>query len=106
MRHAGMSGMAVDGDADASAGSHHDAVVDRDGAGCEPRPVVEAEHPRHRKAVEQARPDHRARAAKAFLGRLEDEVDGAAPAGVGHQQRGRAEQRGGVPVMTAGMHHA
>ena len=48
----------------------------------------------------------RLRAAKAFLGRLEHEIDGPAPARVRRQQRGRAEQRHGVTVMAAGMHHA
>ncbi|MGY4458816.1 hypothetical protein ACVWYI_002776 [Bradyrhizobium sp. LB13.1] len=101
-----MSGMAVDRDADAATGGHDDAVMDRDGAGGKARPVVKAEHPFHRKAVEQPGRDHRARAAKTFFRRLEDEVDRAAPAGVGGEQRGGAEQRSGMPVMAAGMHHA
>ncbi|MGY2934151.1 hypothetical protein ACVWZ6_003753 [Bradyrhizobium sp. GM6.1] len=105
MRHAGVTGMAVDGDGDTPAGGHDDAVMDRDGAGAKSRPVVKAEHPLHRKALEQPGRDHRARAAITFLGRLEDEVDRPAPAGIGGEQRGGAEQRSGMPVMAAGMHH-
>jgi hypothetical protein len=106
MRHAGVAGIALDGDRDAPAGRHHRAVVDRDRAGGEARPVVEAEDPAHRKALEQAGRDHRARAAIAFLGGLEDEIDRAAPAGVGREQGGGPEQRGRVPVMAAGVHDA
>ena len=106
MRQGGVAGTALDAELDASARGHHGAVVHRDGAGFEARPVVVAEDPLHREALEQAVGDHALRAAAAFLGRLEHEVHRAGPRRVLLQQRRGAEQRGGMAVMAAGVHHA
>jgi hypothetical protein len=75
------------------------------GAGLKARPVVVAEDALHREALEQPVGDHATRAGAVLLGRLEQEMDRAAPALVARQHRGGAEQRDGVAVMPAGMHH-
>jgi hypothetical protein len=68
--------------------------------------IVHAEHGVAGKALEQLVLEHRLRAAKAFLGRLKDEVHGAVEiARLGKVTRG-AEQHRGVAVMAAGVHHA
>jgi hypothetical protein len=64
-----------------------------------------AEDAVHREALEQAILDHPVGAATAFLGGLEHQADGAAPAFILQQQRGGAQQRRGVAIMPAGMHH-
>ena len=106
MRHAGVSGVALDRERDPPSARHDDPVMDRDRAGSESGPVVKAEDPRHRKPLEQAVGDHRASTAIAFLGRLKDEMHRSAPACVGGEQSRRTKQRCRVSVMAAGMHDA
>ena len=100
----GMAGRAVQRDHEAPGLGHDRPVMHGDRAGLEPRPVVEAEDALHREALEQPVGDHRARAGAVLLRRLEQQLHRAAPALVGSQERGRAEQRDGVAVMAAGMH--
>ncbi len=75
-----------------------------DGAHRQHRRVVRATA--GRKALEQTVGDHGLRAAAAFLGGLEDQVDGAVEAARLRQVARRAQQHGGMAVMTAGVHHA
>ena len=96
--------MALHDNGHAGALGHYRASVHRDLTGGEPRPVMPAEHPLHRKTPEQAVGEHRAGAAIPLLGRLKDQVDGAGPIVRLPQQRRGAEQAGRVPVMPAGMH--
>ena len=70
------------------------------------RPVVRAEDRLHRESLEQAVLDHFARAAAAFLGWLEDEVDRAVEVAVARQVLRGGEQHGRVAVVTAGVHPA
>jgi hypothetical protein len=58
------------------------------------------------KALEQAVVHHALRAAPAFLGGLEDQVQRAVEAAVLGQHAGRGQQHGGVAVVAAGVHHA
>jgi len=67
---------------------------------------VHPEDPVHGEAVEQPFLDHDLAAAAQFLGRLEDDVDGAGEVARLGEVAGRTEQHGGVAVVTAGMHHA
>lgn len=57
-------------------------------------------------ALEQPVGEHGVGTAAAFLGRLEDQVDGAAEIPVLGEIAGGREQHGGVAVMAAGMHAA
>jgi hypothetical protein len=77
--------MAVDGQRDPSSRCHHNVVVDCNRAGIQSRPIMKAENPRHRKPAEKPGVDHRAGATIAFFGRLEYEMDGAAPTGIARQ---------------------
>mgnify|MGYP003326132312 CR=1 FL=1 len=56
------------------------------------------------KAREEPVAHHRACAAETFLGRLEDEVDGAGEVGIAREVLRGAEQHRGVPVVAAGVH--
>ena len=56
--------------------------------------------------VEQAVLDHLARAAAAFFGRLEDQVDGAVVVAVLREVLGGGQQHRGVAVVAAGVHLA
>ena len=75
-------------------------------------PLWEAGHVVHGKngvageALEQPVVHHLECAAAAFLGRLEDQVERAAPSAGVRQQLGRRQQHGGVAVMAAGVHQA
>ena len=69
-------------------------------------PVVHAVDEIAGETLEQAVLQHLQRTANAFLGRLEDEVDGAVEVAGLRQVLRRAEQHGGVAVMAAGMHAA
>jgi hypothetical protein len=71
-----------------------------------PRPVVHAEHRVAREALEQAVVDHLLRAGAAFLGRLEDEIDGAVERLDLRQVLGRTQQHRGVAIMAARVHLA
>ena len=70
------------------------------------RPVVQGVDRIAREAIEQALLDHHARAALAFLGRLEDEMHGAVEAPCARELLRRAEQHRGVAVVPAGVMHA
>ena len=70
------------------------------------RPVVNAEDGLHRELLEQAVLHHLARAAAAFFGRLEHQVDGAVEIAVPEQVARRGQQHCGMPVMAAGVHLA
>ena len=75
-------------------------------------PLWEAGHVVHGKngvageALEQPVVHHLECAAAAFLGRLEDQVERAAPSAGVRQQLGRRQQHGGVAIMAAGVHQA
>ena len=70
------------------------------------RPVVHAVDGRHREFLEQALAHHHAAAGDVLLGGLEDEMHGAVEiAGLGEVAR-RAEQHGGVAVVTAAVEFA
>jgi hypothetical protein len=58
------------------------------------------------KQVEEAVLDHLARAALAFFGRLEHQVQRAVEVARGRQVARRAQQHGGVAVVAAGVHLA
>jgi len=63
----------------------------------------------HRELTEQSIPDHDLCSAFRFLGRLKDKVDRAfkiQTVRVFRQIAGRAQQDGGVSIMTAGVHLA
>ena len=87
---------------DANAGP----ALQRELADLHARPVVRAEHRLHRELLEQAVLDHLARAAAAFLGRLEDQVDGAVEVAVLRQMLGGREQHRRVAVVAARVHLA
>src|SRR5216683_939701 len=82
------------------------AGADRELPGRQARPVVHAVDRIHLVAVEDALFDHQPRAAFIFLGRLEDEMDGAGEVARLGEVFGGAEQHRGVAVMAAGMHPA
>ena len=106
MRHGGVAAAALDGDLELVRGRHRRAVAHREGADRHGRPVVQAVDVGDREALEQAVVHHRLGPGPAFLGRLEDEVDGAVEiAGLG-EVLGRTQQHGGMPVMAAGVHLA
>ena len=52
MRQRGMAGMAIENQFNARPGGHHRAVMNGNGTGGEPRPVMPAENPVHREARE------------------------------------------------------
>ena len=96
-----MRAIAVNADVEEIGAGHRRSRKYRDLAEIEVRRVMQAVNLVAREFVEQPVLDHGARAAKAFLGGLEDEVHGAIEiAGFGEIARG-AEQRGGVAVMAA-----
>jgi hypothetical protein len=68
------------------------------------RHVVHAVHHIAGELLEQPLLDHHPRAAQPFLGRLEDEMDGAGEVGRGGESLGGAQQHGGVTVVAAGVH--
>jgi hypothetical protein len=80
--------------------------LERELAGLQARPVVRAEDRLHRELLEQAVLHHLARAAAAFFGRLEDEVDRAVVVAVLRQVLGRGEQHRRVAVVAARVHLA
>jgi hypothetical protein len=100
-RHRAMRAIAVDHDVEEVGAGHRGAGQDGDLAMVEVRRVVQPIDLVAGEFFEQAILEHGARAAKAFFGRLEDEVHGAVEiAGLGEITRG-AEQHGGVAVMAA-----
>ena len=80
--------------------------LERELADLHARPVVRAEDRLHRELLEQAVLDHLARAAAAFLGGLEDQVDGAVVVAVLGEVLGGGEQHRGVAVVAARVHLA
>ena len=85
---------------------HLRAGADGELADVELRPVVHAEDLFAGKLVEQPVLDHGLGAATTFLGRLEDEVDGAVEVARRRKILGGAQQHGGVAIVAAGMHAA
>ncbi|KAG1252286.1 hypothetical protein G6F68_011857 [Rhizopus microsporus] len=106
VRHGGMAPLAADGHVELAVGCQHRARRRRETALRDARHVVHAEHGFHRKFLEQAVTHHLARAAAAFFGGLEDQVDGAVEIAVARQVLGRAQQHGGMAVVAAAMHLA
>ncbi|MCY1226332.1 hypothetical protein D9M72_385590 [compost metagenome] len=93
-------------DGDGVGGRHERAGQEAELAGRMPRHVVQREHRIAREQPEQAVLDHLARAAHAFLGRLEDNVQRAPEGLVRGQVARRGQQHGSVAVMAAGVHLA
>ena len=87
---------------DANAGPR----LERELARLQARPVVRAEHGFHRELLEQAVLHHLARAAAAFFGRLEDQVDRAVVVAVLREMLGGGEQHRRVAVVAARVHLA
>jgi hypothetical protein len=106
MRHRRMRAAAGDGDLEDVEGGHHRAGPDRELAGRQTRPVMHAVDRIDLVAVEDALFEHQPGAALVFLGRLEDEMDGAGEVARLGEVFGGAEQHRGVAVMAAGMHAA
>ena len=104
MRHGGVGALAPDHDLEGVEGGHHRPRPESEGAGGQSRPVVHAVDGLHGELLEQAVLHHDPAAAFVFLGRLEDEVNGALElAGLG-QVAGGAKQHGRVAVVAAGVH--
>jgi len=103
---AAMSANAPESHGPAVGCRQHRPVAGSEARGCHARRVVQAVDGIAGEALEQPVLQHRDRTAATFLGRLEDQVQRAAEIGIGGEIAGRAEQHGGVPVMTAGMHPA
>ncbi len=94
-----------DVDVEERAARHHRTWADRELADRQARRVVHPEYAVTGETLEQAILKHRQRAADAFLGRLEDEIDGAVEAlRFGEIARG-AEQHRRMPVVATGVHH-
>ena len=97
---------AVDRDGDPVGVGEREARRDADLAGRQPGAVVESDgEVGLRNALEEAIADHRQGPAAALLRGLPDEDERSAPAGLGpREQGGRADERGHVDVVPAGMH--
>ena len=104
LRTSTVGALASDGDIEERAAGETDARTGGELADRQPGMVVQAIDRVAGEALEQAVLQHRLRAADAFLGRLEDEVDGATESARFRQIFRRAEQDRGVAVMAAGMH--
>ena len=102
--HGAVAARTLEDDFPAVGRGEHRAGADGEVTDREARHVVHAVNHIARELLEQAFLDHHARATEAFLGGLEDEVDGAAEVGRRRKLPGRAQQHRGVPVMAAGMH--
>jgi len=70
------------------------------------RDVVHGEDGVAGEALQQPVVEHRAGTAEALFGRLEDQLQGAAPVRRLDQVPGRGEEHRGVAVVAAGVHHA
>ncbi len=70
------------------------------------RDVVHGEDGVAGEALQQPVVEHRAGTAEALFGRLEDQLQGAAPARRLDQVPGRGEEHRGVAVVAAGVHYA
>ena len=101
-----MAAVALDRDGELGRRRHDRAGPDGELADRQAGHVVHAEHLLDAEALHHAVLDHRQAAGPAFLGRLEDDGDGAREiARLGQVFRG-AQQHGGVAVMAAGVHLA
>ncbi|MNQ80524.1 hypothetical protein D3C85_955090 [compost metagenome] len=85
-------------------GGHQRAGAKAQVAGFHAGHVVHAEQCLAGEAVQQAVGEHGLGAALAFLGRLENQVQGAFEAAGGRQVARRAQQHRGMTVMAAGVH--
>ncbi len=103
---AAMAAHTAEGDLPAIGRRQERADIDAKTRGRHAGHVVQAVDRIAGEALEQFVGEHGVGAAAAFLGRLEDQVDGAGEVAVlGEIAPGR-EQHRGMPVMTAGMHPA
>ncbi len=101
-----MGAVALNFDVEEISAGHRGSRQDRDLAMVQVRRIVQPIDLVAGKLLEQAVLDHRAGAAEAFFGGLEDEVHGAVEVpGLGQITRG-AEQHGGVAVMAAAVEAA
>ncbi len=106
VRHGPVRALALEHDLELVAAGEHRPGGQGHGAGRHARPVVRTEDGVHGAALEQAVPDHFPRAAAAFLGGLEDQVDRALEIAIPRQVPGCGQQHGGVAVVAAGVHLA
>ena len=106
MRMGGVAALAGDADVPAVGRREQRAGLGDDVAERHAGLVVDGEDRVAGEFLEQPVLDHLARAAAAFLGRLEDEVHGALEVALLAQHLGGAQQHRGVAVMAAGMHAA
>ncbi|MNN29482.1 hypothetical protein D3C81_1430860 [compost metagenome] len=106
VRHGRMRALAAHDDAEFIARCHQRAHARAESADRHAGPVVHAEHRIAGETREQPVLDHFARAAAAFLGRLEEQVNGAIEGLVLRKVVRRAEQHRGMPVVAACMHLA
>lgn len=104
VRHGRVPAAARNPDVEFGGGGKDRPLPDRKPADGQARQIVHAEHLFDAETIHEAVPDHLAAAAAGFLGRLEDDDDGAGEvAGLG-QIGGSTQQHGGVAVMAAGVH--
>ena len=101
-----MAALALDGNLELVAGSHHWPRAHGKFADRAARPVVHAKHRLHREFLKQAVLDHLARTTTAFFGRLEDQVNRAVKIAVFGEVLGCCQQHGGVTIMPTGVHLA
>jgi hypothetical protein len=85
---------------------HRRAFAQHEAALLDAGHVVHGEHGVAGKALEQAVFHHAQRAAAAFFGRLEDQVQRAVERTLFGQVARRGQQHGRVAVVAAGVHHA
>src|SRR4051794_12026318 len=108
MRHRGVAALAEHPDRELVDRGHDRTGAHGKSAQRQLRPIVQAEHPLGREALEEALGDHAAAAAAVLaaelLGRLEDQVDGPVEVAGLREVAGGAEQHRRVPVMPTGVH--
>ena len=106
VRHGAVAALAVHGDRGRVHRRHRRAAAERDRAHRHTRRVVQGEDRIAREAREKALFDHALATARTFFGGLEDQVQRAVEAPALRQVARRREQRGGVAIMTTGVHGA
>ena len=106
LRAGAVAALAGDGDVEERGAGEADAGAGGELADRHAGAVVQAVDGVAGEALEQAVLQHGLGAAAAFLGGLEDEVDGAVEVARFGQVFGGAEQHGGVAVVAAGVHAA
>jgi tetratricopeptide (TPR) repeat protein len=104
VRGAAMAAGALEDHVPAAGGGEQRALAQRELADGQAGHGVHAVDGVAREAFEQSVIEHGHGAAAAFLGGLEDQVDGAGEIRVLLQRTGGAEEHGGVAVMPAGVH--